>query len=438
MKTSSYSRTKVRENFEKFFDKSAIEKTAQSTGFSVRKHRKISSFDFVLGFILCCCKKKNTYAEWAIQIGKLSGKTLQKQSVFNRMSEKAVTFSKHLLEKALVNRGLAQSARGLLHCFGKVLLQDSTTLRLPESLAKVFPGNTSRGKQRAIARIQTLINVKAMKFIDFALHAFTQNDQSASSSILAYVNKGDLVIRDLGYFALNTFEKLKEKQVYFLSPIRYGVKLYNQHGGAISVKDLMQHKKAIDRWVYIGKERKVWGRLIMIPLGEKQAAEKRRKARHDRDKRLNHNKEYYRWIGYTALITSVNDDIWSTRQVAQVYKVRWQIEIIFKSWKSGFHLQALLHERCTNEYRAKLSIYLILLFLCLFMQKIYVVYKEAIEKKTHGFISLLKLISFVSTNFIEFFMLSSNHIKEQIALHCCYDKRYDRINMADLLQSLKN
>jgi hypothetical protein len=404
----------------------------------VRKPKKISPFDFVLGFILCCCKKKNTYAEWATQISMLSGETVTGQSIFDRMSDKSVTFAEQLLKKALIKKSIVQSTKDLFNSFGKVLLQDSTTLSLPQSLAKAFPGNSSKGEQKAVARIQTIINVKAMQFINFALHAFTQNDQSASSSILVYVKKGDLVIRDLGYFAIATFEKLIKQEVHFLSRLKYGVKLYDKQGKEISLKDLMQCEKRIDQWVYIGKEKKVWVRLIMIPLPEKQAAEKRRKARHDRDKRLNHSKEYYQWIGYNAFITTVGNDVWGTIEVAEVYRIRWQIEIIFKSWKSGFHLQSLLHEQCTNEHRAKVSIYLILLFLCLFMQKIYVHYTEDIEKKTGKLISLIKFISFISTNFIEFFMFSIKHIKKQVALHCRYDQRYDRINMADLLHNLKN
>jgi len=411
---------------------------AKLTEFSKRKPKKISAFNFVLGFILCCCKSKNTYAEWAMQISMLSGETVTRQSIFDRMTNKAVTFGEQLLQKVLMQKSIVQSSKNLFSFFGKVLLQDSTTLSLPQSLAKVFPGNSSKGEQKAVARIQTIINVKAMRFINFALHAFTQNDQSASSSILTYVKKGDLVIRDLGYFAIATFEKLIEKEVYFLSRLKYGVKLYDKKGNEISLRDLVRCKKTIDQCVYIGKDKKVWIRLIMIPLPQKQAAEKRRKARHDRDKRLNHNKEYYQWMGYNVFITTVGNDIWSTTEVAQVYKVRWQIEIIFKSWKSGFHVQSLLHEQCTNEYRAKVSIYLILVFLCLFMQKIYVHYKEDIEKKTDKLVSLIKFISFISTNFIEFFMFSITHIKKQIALHCSYDKRYDRINMTDLLQTFEN
>ncbi len=70
MKTSSYSATKVKQNFEKFFDKPYIKRAAKKTGFIKRKCKKIGAFEFVFGLIMCFSKKKNTYSEWAEQIEK--------------------------------------------------------------------------------------------------------------------------------------------------------------------------------------------------------------------------------------------------------------------------------------------------------------------------------------------------------------------------------
>lgn len=387
----------------------------------------------MVGFILSCIKNQPTYQQWATQIGLLSGKVVSKQAVFDRVGSNTVEFCRQLLAHALEQSIGACKSGSLFGAFGQVLLQDSTTLKLPQTLSKIFPGNRCRGEQKAIARIQCILNIKEMNFIQLSLRSFIQNDQSASSEILPYCQRGDLVIRDLGYFALSAFSAMINKEIHFVSRLRYGVRLYDLKGNEITLNALFKHKGSTDRWVYIGAEQKIKVRLVMIPLPAPQVAARRRKARRDRDRRLNHSQAYYQWMGYTVLITTVSEDIWTTSQIAQVYKVRWQIEIIFKSWKSGFNLQVLLHERCTHEDRVKTSIYLLLLFICLFMQKIYLRYRPMAEEQFDQHISLLKLARFVTSNMAALFCISGTILKKHIVRHCTYEKRYDRINMVELL-----
>ena len=391
----------------------------------------------MLGFLIISCRKQTSFSSWALQIGLLSGKCVSKQGLFDRIQGSATAFAKALLQQVLLQQSAKTFTAALFTRFGKVLLQDSTTLRLPQVLSSVFLGNHSGGEQKAVARIQSIIDIKAMKFIDFVLGSFTQNDQSASSTITAFVQKGDLVIRDLGYFALSTFQRLIKAEVYFLSRLRYGVNLYDKNGSALSLKDLLKRGKPVDKWVFIGAEKRIWVRLIMLPLPAVQVSEKIRKAKQDRDKRLNHSREYYQWLGYSVYITTVDDTIWTAKDAAKAYRVRWQIEIIFKSWKTGFHLQDILHEGCGNENRVRVSIYLMLLFICLFMNKIYVRYSYAIQKQTNKKISLLKLAIFAAQHLMEIFLLPHLRLKELLTRYCCYEKRSDRINMTDLYQNLK-
>ncbi len=359
---------------------------------------------------------------------------MSKQAVFERLNVKATTFARQLLEQVLLQQSGKGFTASLFKNFGKVLLQDSTTLRLPQILSAFFPGNHSRGEQKAVARIQSIFDIKAMRFIDLTLGAFTQNDQSASGSILRLVKKGDLVIRDLGYFSLAVFEKLIKAEVHFLSRLRYGVTITGKGRQPILLKDLLKQKRGTDKWVYIGSEKKALIRLVMIPVPAEQAAEKIRNAKQDRDARLNHTKEYYEWLRFNVYITSVDKDVWTAPQVYKAYKVRWQIEIIFKSWKSGFKLQHILHEGCTDDNRVRVAIFLILLFMCLFMQKIYVRYKNVIENKTDKKISLLKLGIYTCNNIKEIIGIPDKLMKELISLHCCYYKRSDRSCMTDLYQ----
>lgn len=392
----------------------------------------------MLGFLLSCVKKQPTFEGWAAQISLLCGKSVSKQAVFDRIHSSTVDFAKALLEHVVMQKNRKQFDSTLFNSFGRVLLQDSTTLKLPDCLSNSYPGNASHGVQKAVARIQSIIDLKAIKFLHFGLGAYTQNDQSASGFITTLVKKTDLVIRDLGYFAIDTFKSLIASEVLFLSRMKFNVGLYNLDGSPIALKKLLHKRALVDRWVLVGSKKKIRVRLVMIPLPAKQTAEKVRKARQDRDKRLNHNEDYYKWLGFNIYITTVSEAIWTAGDVAAAYKVRWQMEIIFKSWKSGFDLQKILHEGCKNKDRVDVNIYLMLLLMCLFMQKIYVCYRHEIEKKTGKKLSLIKLAMFVGNNIVEVLSLTKRKLMETLSRYCCYQIRPDRVNMTDLYQNLKN
>ena len=236
----------------------------------------------MIGFIVSCCNGNHTFSEWAFQISLLAGKRVSKQAVFERLNASATAFARQLLEQVLLQQSGKGFTASLFKSFGKVLLQDSTTLRLPQILSAMFPGNHSRGEQKAVARIQSIFDIKAMRFIKFSLTGFTQNDQSDSANILPLVKKGDLVIRDLGYFSLAVFEKLIKAEVHFLSRLRFGVTITDKGGQPILLKDLLKQKRGTDKWVYIGSKNKVLVRLVMIPVPAAQAAEKIRRAKQDR------------------------------------------------------------------------------------------------------------------------------------------------------------
>jgi hypothetical protein len=438
MKTSNYSEGKVIKNFERLFDKAGINRLGKSTGFARRRAQKITAYHFVLGFIACCHKQVNTFGNWAAQIELLSGQRVSLQAIFGRLyNGGAAAFAEKLLQQAIIGQSRAGAPGKLFGGFKKVLLQDSTTLRLPDVLAAVFKGNTTGGQQKSQVRIQTTINVKTMRFVEFVLSGFAQNDQSASGQVLPHIGRGDLVIRDLGYFAMEVLKGITGAEAHFLSRLKYGVCLYSPAGKPVRLSTLLNRRGIVDMRVCIGKQR-LPVRLVMLPLPRAQAAERVRKARHDRDKRLNHSPEYYRWLAYSVFVTTVGGETWGAAQVGEAYKVRWQIEIVFKSWKSGGNMQAILHENVANEERVRTSICLFLLFICLLIDKVYMPLRQKIERQREKYISLLKFMAFMFKNFTELICLSSSQLTKIIGRHCCYEHRTDRLNMTDVLYNFKN
>lgn len=333
-----------------------------------------------------------------------------------------------------MNKRLAALKEGLLFSsFKRVLLQDSTTLSLPSNLVPYYPGSANKVKQHAVVRLQCLINIKTMHWLQIALNPFTSNDQSASKLSIPLLQKDDLLIRDLGYFSMDAFKQIQHQQAFYISRLRYGVNFYNARGKLVNWKQLCKAKGIIDREIYAGLKQKLKVRIVMIPLPLSIAAEKIRKAKRDRDKRLNHSKDYYRWLAYKVFITNIAIDDFSAQQINETYKVRWQIEMVFKAWKSGLHMQEALHEKCTNIYRAETSIYLLLMLFCLIVQQIYILYNKKIKTFYGRYLSLLRLCNYIRFNLAYIVCLSKQKLKQTLAKYCCYEIRSDRLNMTELI-----
>jgi Transposase DDE domain len=424
-----------KKKLETFFDKNLVTRMGYSSGFVQRKPQKISAIGFVIGFLESCSKGSFTYQQWATEIGNWSGKLVSKQALYDRInSSTSVDFAKSLFTQAMGKKMAAVTDGSLFSTFKRVLLQDSTTLSLPGNLKDQYPGNMSGGKQKALARLQCLINIKTMQWLEVDLHPFTRNDQSASKLVLPMLKKGDLLIRDLGYFVTSVFEQIQQQQAFYISRLRYGMTMYDENGKLINWKQLCNSKGAVDRIIRIGLNHKLSLRIVMIPLPEAMFAEKIRKAKADRDKRLNHSEDYYLWLRYNVFITNVPPTTLDTMQVSEAYKVRWQIEILFKSWKSCLHLQKMLHERCTNIYRAQTSIYLTLMFFTIIVSKVYMLYEKKVFKLCGKYLSLIKVCAYLSTNLLSLILKTGTKLQITLATKCCYESRNDRQNMTHLIR----
>jgi Transposase DDE domain len=439
MKTSNCWSSKVKQNYEKFFDKKTINRIGRVSGFICRRGARITPFAFVLGLIQCCCAGCNTYSAWAAAIGTLTGKEVSKQALFKRMNEHTVSLSRQFFERVLTLRLQHLKQGRVFKLFKRVLLADSTTLSLPQVLAKDFPGNVSHGVKKAVARLQCILDLRAMQWLYLSVDAFTDNDQGASGKVVPLLKKGDLLIRDLGYFVLQVLTSIINSQAFFISRLRYGLNWYDSKTGKqINWKDLLPAKRrtVVDKTIVIGKEEQLLVRVILIPLPAPQVEARIRKAKKDWDKRCNHGADYYRWLGYNVFITNVDKDMLSASEVAEVYGIRWFIELLFKAWKSGGHLQAMLHQGCTNVYRVKTTIYLLLVFYCLVIQQVYVRHFRSIEKRTGSFLSLIKLLAFVCNNLIKVISASDANLKEILCRYCCYEQRLDRRNIIEFIYTI--
>ncbi len=419
-----------------------INKSAVNSGFLKRKSEKITPLNLILGFMTMVSKGRNSYSFWGVEIGFLANKTVTKQAVEDRINVKAEEFAKATLEGHLrekIGANISVKTRGIMNLLTNVKIDDTTNLALPDMLASQFPGSVCRGVRKAIVKVHVLFNLTENTYDFFQLHSYSENDQSLSANILDYLQKGDLIIRDLGLAILSVIGKIITKDAYFISRKSFKIKVFDiDSGDEINWTKELKKKGFMDRQVIAGKKEKIKVRLIAVPLSEAQANERRRKARNDRDKRANHSPEYDYLLGYSIYFTNIETDKCNAAQIAQLYRIRWRIEIIFKSWKTCFSMQSLIHFQCTNPARVRCTIYLLMLYVYLF----HVIWWNHCQKTIKDQVvevelSILKMAAFFNEHFSLLITLKSDRfIIEQLLKHCTYDKRKDRINAEKFINKM--
>jgi hypothetical protein len=265
-------------------------------------------------------------------------------------SDGAVEFLKAGLARTLKETTRQQSATmetAWLKPFSRVLLQDSTQMQIHEQLADAFKGSGGNASA-ACVKVDYSYDVKNEKAEHIAIRQGADSDQGFAEDLAVRVQKGDLVIRDLGYFCLNFFAYLASVGAYFLSRLSFNVNVYLTIDADEPVK-LIQHinrfgdgSKTMEFNVFLGQKHRIPVRLVVYRLPS-DVYRKRQKAAIKAAKRKGRgiSLSYLKFLKYTFFITNVPAILWPKEAVGTVYRLRWQVELVFKNWKSLFLINVL-------------------------------------------------------------------------------------------------
>ena len=391
--------------------------------------------DLLLGHWRLISSGQYSYDNWATQISFITRKRISGQAICKRMINQTIVFLKELLNKSMLQKYDDILKPRLFDSFNEVLIQDATHFSLPRSLARFFPGSFSKHGDCATAKIQATISLKKGIFRDLKLFSFRDNDQKDSSRIIAKLQANDLLVRDLGYFVLNAFVKIKSKKAFFLSRLRYNISIYDiKKNTKLDIMKILRNKQSLDLDVYLGGQKNLKCRLVVVKLPDSIANERRRKAKENRNNKSNHSKDYYLQLGYSMYITNVSRDIWTIDDVIESYKARWYIEILFKAWKSNLKMKVNLPQAHINKQRAEFYLYSSLLFVNLMVMPIFRLAQKA-KNSNDSFISILKLSAFINQNLNLFMSNQRSNTLEMINYYCTYETRKSRANAIEMMCS---
>ena len=151
-----------------------IKQLAFEVGFCQRTSGKIEAPDFLLHFCLQSLEGTVSYNDLAAKIESKTGINASRQAYQQRMGEKCDDFFKKVLEAVMRSKHLPENPEELVGAgkFKRILIQDSTIIRLPLRLFEVFSGVKNAHKSVCNARIQGIYDLISKQFISFSIDPY--------------------------------------------------------------------------------------------------------------------------------------------------------------------------------------------------------------------------------------------------------------------------
>jgi hypothetical protein len=265
-------------------------------------------------------------------------------AIHKRFTPEAVAFMKALFAKLLSSR-LEETRFPFLSkaFFSRVCIKDSTKFRLPSEFIGSYPGYGSFNKKSSLMNIQYEYDLQSGDWLSLELTKATRNDQEDSKDSTGSIEKGNLYIRDLGYVTLTYLKAVADADAYFINRMPTNLNVYQGmkkvDWGKIDRKMKQRGNLCYSFDATIGKKEQFKVRMAIEPVPEEVYKERIKKAsQHAKSKSCQLSKEYKTKAKYNIYITNVPVDIISPEDIAKVYGLRWQIELVFKKWKSNLSI----------------------------------------------------------------------------------------------------
>jgi hypothetical protein len=417
-----------------------VSQKAGETSKFVQRVSKMNGAGFIQALVWGCMQKAECSLENLATASRRCGVPITDSGVDQRIDAEAVVLVQEVMQKSIAQ--LAGQERldlaGLAH-FSAFYLTDSTQVTLPEHMRDVFPG-IGADAPAAAAKIQLNYEYLSGTLRAIQVQAATQPDQTCDLP-LQQAEPGSLNTFDLGYFRQELFDDLADKGAFFISRFAHQTALYTDEAEPLRV-ELLAYLKTIHGdqhqvWLQMGRKVHVRVRVLFQRLPPAVAEERRRKAKaRMKDKGKQPSQTYLELLEWQFFITNVPEEWLSFEQILLLYRVRWQVELVFKLWKSQAGIDRLGHWR---RDRLLVQIYARLIGLVIFfalsapfrwldgselsLPKAFATFQEkipallrAISRGWHAFAAVLKRL---------------------YAHWCRYDRKTHRVKHPSTLQALE-
>ena len=307
------------------------------TGF-IKRLRKLSGSGFVQTLVFGWLSNPNSTLEELCQSAATLGIDISPQGLNKRFTPQAADCLQKVLETAVSQVVAGEPvAIPVLQRFNGVHIQDSSTITLPDELAVIWSGCGGGTTQNTSSSLKTQIrlDLNTGKLSGPYLQSGRENDKNPQIQ-WEPLPSGALRIADLGYFSLGEFRDMDSHGVYWLSRVKSYCHVYYQGKRWDLLKLLTKHcNDELDIQVLLGVDERLPCRLLAVRVPDDVAMLRRCKLISEaKDKGKPVSDKTLKLANWTLLCCNIPYEMLSLEEGFVLMRARWQIELIFKLWKS--------------------------------------------------------------------------------------------------------
>lgn len=301
----------------------------------VRRRRKLTGAAFVQALVFHWLENPQATIEEIIEDLDIS-----EQAFNERFDARAADCLRRVLEKALNQLFAAEPETiPLLRRFATVSIEDVTIIGLPAELAQQFPGCGAADPHAGQAgwKLLTRWDVTTGK-LEIRPPAPARDSERTLTADLPPLPPESLRLCDLGFFDLKRLAADVQQGIHFISRIPARLNVQVGESAAVNVTTWLdrQPRDRIDTEVVLGTKHRLSCRLIALRLpaevAEKRLKRLKKKLRTKGCKPSQRHRVLCQW---TVLITDLPAEAFSVEEIGVLYRVRWQVELLYKGWKSA-------------------------------------------------------------------------------------------------------
>ncbi len=300
---------------------------------------KFTPSTLVQTFVFGWWDEPDATLEQLAQMALRLGVEVSPQAIEQRFTAKTATLLQAVLAASMQHVVRATPvAIPILQRFTGVLVHDSTTIPLPDALTTTWRGcgnDTTRGTAGLKCGVQIDLLTGALCGLDLT-HARTSDHALPIQHTIP--EAGSLRLADLGFYDLDVLRDLDQAGVFWLTRPQSNSRVTlpgHASQPLIAVLEGCGTDGVWDTAVLVGKEKPVAARLLARRVPQAVADERRRRIRAAaKEKGRAPARAAMALAAWNVVITNIPPELLCLEEAFVVTRVRWQIELLFKLWKS--------------------------------------------------------------------------------------------------------